>query len=165
MKKFFFFIAASIASMVIFAACTKTSSDNTVEKTVAPLPDSVVVEVLKNDSLLRPDSKVERLTVIDFSATWCGPCQVLAPSFHAVADSLHGMVDFYSVDVDEMSNTAEAFSISSIPCVVIMSPNVETRTYIGLDPFLEGINIDGVKDLEELSSYVTEGLYKVIGEK
>lgn len=163
MKKFFVMMAAVLASAAVMTACTDKKAEAAAEATVvAALPDSVTVMELTNDSLLRPDYKVERLTVIDFNAVWCGPCQMLKPSFHAVADSLHGKVDFYSVDIDNMKATANAFGVQAIPTLVVMSPADSTRTYVGLEPYVKGVNLDSIQSIEELNGYLTPGLIKVI---
>lgn len=137
MKKFFLSMASALVAAAMITSCSSksesTDSETSTEATaVATLPDTVIVATLDNDSLLRPDSKVDRLTVIDFNATWCGPCQMLKPSFDAVADSLHKSIDFYSVDIDNMKATADAFGINAIPAVVILSPADSVRTYVGL---------------------------------
>jgi len=167
MKKIFLSLAGVVLAAAMMTSCSgKTeTTDNEAESaaTVAALPDSVVVKVLDNDSLLRPDSKVERLTVIDFNAPWCGPCRMLTPSFDAVADSLHETVDFYSVNIDMMTATAKAFGIQAIPAVVVMSPADSTRTYVGLDPYLDGVDMDSIEGPEQLTRLLTPALFKVLG--
>ncbi len=167
MKNLFLSMAGAVLAAAMITSCSGKNATTDAETesvaTIAALPDSVVVEALDNDSLLRPDYKVERLTVIDFNASWCGPCRMLAPSFDAVADSLHQTVDFYSVDIDRMTATAEAFGIEAIPAVVVMSPADSTRTYVGLDPYLEGVDMDSIKSPGELTRYLTPALFKVLG--
>lgn len=165
MKKFLLLIAAvlALASMMMSCSGTKTG-EATDENVLAPLPDSVYVQKLENDSLLRPDTKVERLTVLDFNAVWCGPCQLLKPSFHAAADSLHGKVDFYSVDIDSMRATADAFKIQAVPTIVILSPADTVRTYLGLDPYIKGFDPDTIQTIEQFGSYITPQLIKIIEE-
>ena len=59
-----------------------------------------MVKTVKEDRF--DDIKESKAAVADFSATWCGPCKMMAPVFHAVADEMGDEVDFYSVDVYEM---------------------------------------------------------------
>ena len=49
-----------------------------------------------------------KLAVVDFSATWCGPCKMLAPVFHELAEEITD-VDFFNADVDENRELAEKF--------------------------------------------------------
>ncbi len=65
--------------------------------------------------------------VIDFFATWCGPCKMLAPVFENVA-SITNNVAFVKVDVDESSELASLFGIQSIPTLVyIKDKKLEKR--------------------------------------
>merc|ERR1739848_906629 len=56
----------------------------------------------------------EQLVVVDFTATWCGPCQRIAPVFAALADEMPD-VKFVKVDVDENEETAGACGIQAMP--------------------------------------------------
>lgn len=53
--------------------------------------------------------------VIDFYATWCGPCKVTAPIVEELAKDYDGQIDFYKVDVDKQQELAAVFGIRSIP--------------------------------------------------
>lgn len=65
--------------------------------------------------------------VIDFFATWCGPCKMLAPVFENVASTTNN-VAFVKVDVDESSELASLFGIQSIPTLVyIKDKKLEKR--------------------------------------
>lgn len=57
----------------------------------------------------------ERPAIVDFYATWCGPCRVLAPILEEIATKYKGMVDVYKVDVDQCEALADAYDIRSIP--------------------------------------------------
>lgn len=56
-----------------------------------------------------------RPAVIDFYATWCGPCKMMAPMVESLAGKYADKVDFYKVDIDQESELASVFGISSIP--------------------------------------------------
>ena len=58
--------------------------------------------------------KSSKIAVADFSATWCGPCKMMAPVFHTVAEGMKDEVSFFNVDVDENPETAQKFGIMSI---------------------------------------------------
>ena len=71
--------------------------------------------------------------VIDFYATWCGPCKLLAPIFEDVAKEKTN-VTFVKVDVDEALELAELFGISSIPTVVYIKNQKMVLRELGFKP-------------------------------
>ena len=58
--------------------------------------------------------------IVDFFATWCGPCKALAPVLEELAGEYAGKVDFYKVDVDQAEDLAGAFGIRSIPTLLFI---------------------------------------------
>ena len=82
------------------------------------------------------ESEVRNSTaaVVDFSATWCGPCRMMAPVLEGISEEMAGKVDFYNVDVDEVPELAQEFRISSIPCLVLLKNGVEADQSIGFRP-------------------------------
>lgn len=58
--------------------------------------------------------------IIDFNATWCGPCKQFAPIFEAAAEKYAGNIEFRSVDVDREPELAEKYGVQSIPMVVFL---------------------------------------------
>ena len=60
------------------------------------------------------------VAVIDFSATWCGPCKMLAPVLEEVSEEYAGKVNFFNVDVDENPDLAMQYKIMNIPALVVL---------------------------------------------
>lgn len=91
--------------------------------------------VLKDDAKYRPDMKPARLTILDFNATWCGPCRQFSPVFDQAAKAFPD-VEFVSVDTDVNPQTAEAFGVTGIPHVAVVKPNGEIDNYVGTDQLM-----------------------------
>ncbi|MCR5468712.1 MAG: thioredoxin [Lachnospiraceae bacterium] len=73
-------------------------------------------------------------TVIDFNATWCGPCKMLAPVLEEISDELEGKANFVAIDTDENPDLAKEFGIMSIPAVVVVKDGVKVDMNVGFVP-------------------------------
>jgi thioredoxin 1 len=80
------------------------------------------------------DAKKSAVAVVDFSATWCGPCKMLAPVMETVSEKLAGKVDFYNVDVDDAPELAGEYRVNSVPCLVMMKNGEFVDQSIGFKP-------------------------------
>ena len=76
----------------------------------------------------------EAVAVVDFSATWCGPCRMLAPVLEELSEEFEGKVNFYNVDVDDDTPLAAAFGISSVPTVLLLKNGKVADQSIGFRP-------------------------------
>ena len=107
---------------IIIDSVNSTTTDVVAEKT-----DDVVV-VFNNDSKAEPQGKP---LVIDFSATWCGPCQGFKPVYHKVAAEMADKATFATADVDECTDLAQKYDIQSIPFVLILNPDGSKASHMG----------------------------------
>ena len=80
------------------------------------------------------EAKKSAVAVVDFSATWCGPCKMLAPVMETVSEKLAGKVDFYNVDVDDEPELAGEYRVNSVPCLVMMKNGEFVDQSIGFKP-------------------------------
>mmetsp|Transcript_20560 Transcript_20560/g.20675 ORF Transcript_20560/g.20675 Transcript_20560/m.20675 type:complete len:258 (+) Transcript_20560:83-856(+) len=88
----------------------------------------VVATKAEFDGILTSNPGV--LVVVDFTATWCGPCKRIGPIFHELSDKTEGVV-FLSVDVDANSETAAAYGISAMPTFHFYKDNVKIHEIVG----------------------------------
>ena len=75
------------------------------------------------------DSK--ETVLVDFFATWCGPCMMLAPILKEIAEQYEGKVKVGKVNVDEQNELAEEYQISSIPTIILFEQGKVVNKVIG----------------------------------
>lgn len=76
----------------------------------------------------------EKLLVIDFWASWCGPCMMLGPVVEQLAEELDGKVTVGKVNVDEEQELAVKFGVMSIPTLVLFKDGSEVARSVGVVP-------------------------------
>ena len=74
------------------------------------------------------------VAVVDFNATWCGPCRMLAPVLEDISEKYAGKVSFFSVDVDENPGLAMQYRVNSVPCLVLLKNGEFTDLSVGFRP-------------------------------
>jgi thioredoxin len=87
------------------------------------------------------------ITVIDFTAAWCGPCRVMEPVLASLATEYAGRARFAAVDVDADPALAQRFDVRSMPTLVLWRDGREVGRIVGSRPraFVAGV-IDRVLD-------------------
>ncbi|KAL2330033.1 hypothetical protein Fmac_017614 [Flemingia macrophylla] len=71
-----------------------------------------------------------KLVVIDFSASWCGPCKFIEPAIHAMSQSFTD-VDFVNIDVDELTDVAGEYEVQAMPTFVLLKKGKEIDRVVG----------------------------------
>ena len=80
--------------------------------------------VLKND----------KPVLVDFWATWCGPCKMVAPEMQKLAEKYSGSIDVVKVDVDANPGLSRAFNVLSIPTIAFFRPGKQPMGVVGFRP-------------------------------
>lgn len=115
--------------------------------TVANAQTETKVKVINQNEFLElfdmATESAKQTCVIDFNATWCGPCKQLAPILEELAAEYEGRVNFYSIDTDKNKELAQVLQIKNIPYLVYFAE--------GADEPLESI---GLLTKEELKVYI-----------
>jgi thioredoxin 1 len=69
--------------------------------------------------------------IVDFWASWCGPCRIMEPHFDSAAKDLKGKINFGKVNVDENSDLASRFEVMSIPSIIFFQDGEIVHAAVG----------------------------------
>ncbi len=83
------------------------------------------------------------VTLVDFFATWCGPCKMLSPIVEEIGAESDGSFSVYKVDIDEAGDIAMDFGIMSVPTLIVFKNGEEAERMIGVQP--KSAILDAVK--------------------
>ena len=78
--------------------------------------------------------KSEMPVIVDFWASWCGPCKMLTPVFEEVSKDYEGKLKFAKVSTEEFPNVAQQNNITGIPCLIIFKDGKEVDRIVGFNP-------------------------------
>ncbi len=133
MKKLFIYMAA----LVVLVSCNSKSEQNANEAAdgdeavksempVANSEDEGQTEWIKQTTIMS-----SKPMVIDFFATWCGPCKELAPILDELEQKHKGDVIFQRIDVDKEPELAQEFNVEAIPMLLFVTPKGEYQSIMG----------------------------------
>jgi thioredoxin len=133
MKKIIFCMVA----LLVLAACTKKADNQENSNTVNPSAQDEMTT--NNQSEEGHDGWMKQSTllsskpmVVDFYATWCGPCKQLVPILDKIEQNHKGEVIFKRIDVDQEPELAMEFHIDAIPLLMFITPTGDYQTLTGL---------------------------------
>ncbi len=93
-----------------------------------------MAQVISSEEFNNLVQNAEGVAVVDFFATWCGPCKMLAPVFQEVGNEFEEKADFYKIDIDQSLDIARQFSVSTVPTVIIFKNGEEVERLVGFMP-------------------------------
>lgn len=93
--------------------------------TVTYIQDNEFEQLLKDESIV----------VVDFTATWCGPCKQVSPMMDQLATDYDGRAKVTKVDVDKNKGIAKQYGIRSIPAVLVFKSGELVETLVGMSPY------------------------------
>ena len=90
-----------------------------------------MAEILTSESFKEKVTEAKGTVLVDFFATWCGPCKMIAPAVEQLAAEYEGKAAVYKLDVDEAQDVAMQYGIMSIPTLVFFKDGQEAERIRG----------------------------------
>lgn len=115
-----------LAAMVVIIACDASN------KYISQADDNPALIKLGEDnfaSYVKPEGGI---VLVDFWASWCGPCRQLGPTISGLATKLEGEVSVGKVDVDKNQVLSQKYGVQSIPTVIVFRDGQEVQRLVGL---------------------------------
>ncbi len=132
-------IKIAIALSLISCACSN-KNDNMASTQSGEVPSNATA--LTTDSSTNTaidtnrvavDEKYDKIMVVDFYATWCGPCKAMAPTMEAMENKYGNKIEFNKVDIDQSPEIAQEFNVTAVPTIVVISRTGDIiETLVGL---------------------------------
>ena len=121
---------------LLFAACANGQNKNKKEtemKTIEINKEQFLQKVV-NYEVNSTEWKYlgDKPAIIDFYASWCGPCKMLGPVIDQLAEELEGKIPVGKIDVDECREVAMEYGVMSIPTVIYFKNGLEVKRFVGV---------------------------------
>ncbi|MBQ5315067.1 MAG: thioredoxin [Oscillospiraceae bacterium] len=89
---------------------------------------------LTKDNFEKEIKESDKVVLIDFWATWCGPCKMIAPIIEEIAEEFSDEVKVCKVNIDDEPSLATKFGITSIPTLLVIKNGEVVKTSVGYIP-------------------------------
>ena len=90
------------------------------------------VIVLTDENFDAEVSKSEQPVLVDFGATWCGPCKALSPIVDKLADETVGKFKICKVDIDDAPKVTAKYGVKGVPTVIVFKKGERAAQHVGL---------------------------------
>lgn len=127
MKSMITISLAICCSIVLMVGCSKKTPTGEAGTDSSSPSKVIILDDTNFDSQI-----ADGIVLVDFWATWCGPCKTQAPIVEEVAQQVQDGVTIAKVDVDASPKTARKFNITSIPTIVVFKDGKDVQKFVGV---------------------------------
>jgi len=118
--------------LFIFIVSSASMAQNSKNVAIADLDAATFKQKVWNFEKDKTVNRVGNLPIIlDFHATWCRPCKMLAPNLQAIQNKYNGKLIVYRIDVDQEPQLAKLFNVQAMPTIIFMGTKNKYKTELG----------------------------------
>lgn len=148
-KRIFVAVAAVAFTLSSCNTSAKNKTENNKQATAQTKKENNMKTIEMNEAMFKEkvmdyatagdvwNFKGDKPAIIDFYATWCGPCKATAPILEEIAQEYDGKIDVYKVDVDKNQELSALFNIRSIPSLLFVPKEGKPTMSVGAHPKAE----------------------------
>lgn len=93
-----------------------------------------MAKVINSNEFMEQVENTKGVVVVDFFATWCRPCKMLAPIFDGVSSEMGDKANFFKLNIDEDGRIAQKYGISAVPTMIIFRDGIPVENLAGFMP-------------------------------
>jgi len=118
--------------LLIFIVSSASMAQNSKNVTIADLDAATFKQKVWNFDKDKAFNRIGNLPIIlDFHATWCRPCKMLAPHLQVIQNKYNGKLIIYRIDVDQEPQLAKLFNVQAMPTIIFMGSKNKFKTELG----------------------------------
>ncbi len=91
-------------------------------------------KIINTNEFINEVENKKGAVVVDFFATWCGPCKMLSPVYDSLGEQMKEKAEFLKVDIDQSMELAQRFSVTTVPTVIVFKDGKEMDRLVGFIP-------------------------------
>jgi thioredoxin 1 len=118
-----------LGSLIILFFITRFIAMSGIKKTPMVADNEKVLTLTDKNFQQQTNNKV---VLVDFWASWCAPCRMMAPVLNDVASELKGNLHVGKVDIQQYQSLAQKFKVRNIPTLVLLKNGVEVNRFVGI---------------------------------
>lgn len=91
-------------------------------------------EIISSGDFQKKVLEADKPVLVDFFATWCGPCKRLAPTIDEISKEVEDKAYVYKVDIDQSQDVAAKYRVSSVPTLILFKDGQPAKKAVGAQP-------------------------------